>query len=140
MLRILGKGSAQNSQNQLGADEVVSGVPFSKLRHRLFSGYKYTCVASSTYTPEFDSFKHSDSLRKHFEHSTFNIQHSAFYILHSTFNIQHSTLEIQHSAFKHSGLTQHFALKHSTHHRIVKLHSCNNFSISISSQFLRKRF
>ena len=30
LLRILEKG--QNSQNQLGADQVVSGMPFSKAR------------------------------------------------------------------------------------------------------------
>ena len=32
LLRILKKGSVQNSQNQLGADQVVSGMPFSKAR------------------------------------------------------------------------------------------------------------
>ena len=32
LFRILEKGSDQNSQNQLGADQVVSGMPFSKVR------------------------------------------------------------------------------------------------------------
>ena len=32
LLRILEKGSGQNSRNQFGADQVVSGMPFSKAR------------------------------------------------------------------------------------------------------------
>ena len=32
LLKIHKKGSGQNSHNQLGADQVVSGMPFSKAR------------------------------------------------------------------------------------------------------------